>query len=51
MVARRISLDDGDSWTDDTNAAVRVQRIRVVDWDAMPNRYGLCNVLLLLPHV
>lgn len=51
MVACGVSFNNGDCRANDTNAAVRIQRIRVGDWNVMPNSYGCCNLLLLLPHV
>ena len=46
-----IPFDDGDCRTDDSNAAVRVQRIRLGIRVFLLDDYGSCDFLLVFPHV
>lgn len=51
MVACRVSSDDGDSWTHNTDAAVCIQRIRMGIRVLLLNDDGCCYLLFLLSHV
>lgn len=51
VVARRISSNDGDCWSDDIDITVCVQRIRMVVRVFLFNDDGSRYFLRLLPHV
>lgn len=51
MVARGVPFDDGDRGTDDSDAAVRVQRIGMGIRVFLLDDYGGGDFLLLFPHV
>lgn len=50
-MARGVSSNDGDSGTDDTDAAVRVSGARLGPGIYMLNGDGICHLLLLLSNV